>query len=321
MKTRRSWLIRAAGAVVAAGAVTAPRSRAGAQPVPLPVTVTLAPTVDATAFYYAMHQGLFERAGLAVTVKVVATGNLGIVAVVGGDAQIGFANCLSLAQAHQRGVPLQLVAGAGLYDTNAPIARIFVAADSPIRTGKDLEDHTVAVSGLHDLLSLSVRAWLASQGVDSTRIRFAELPPSAMLAALQAKRVDAISTFEPYSSDVNASGAARTIAYPYDAIARHFNVTAWFAHGSWLGTHREIAQRFGQVIRSGAEYANAHLADMVPIVAASTGMSVEVVGKALKAKLAPTVQPAQLQPLIDVAARFKELDAAFPARDMLWNGS
>lgn len=294
--------------------------RAGAQPAPIPVAVTLAPTVDATAFYYAMHQQMFERTGLAVTVKGVATGNLGIIAVVGGDAQIGFANCLSLAQAHQRGVPLRLIAGAGLYDTNAPIARIFVAADSAIRTAKDLEDHTVAVSGLHDLLALSVRAWLAQQGVDSTKIHFAELPPPTMLAALQQKRVDAISTFEPFSSDVAASGQARTLAYPYDAIAKQFNVTAWFAHESWLATHREAALRFGQVIRTAAEYANAHLADMVPVVAAATGMPVEVVGKALRAKVAPAVLAAQLQPLIDVAARFKELDAAFPARDMLWTG-
>lgn len=316
MQTRQEWLIAAGSAA----AVAASAARAGAQSAPLPVAVALAPTVDATAFYYAQHQGAFEKAGLAVTLKVVATGNLGIIAVVGGDANIGFANCLSLAQGHVRGVPLRLIAGAGLYDTNAPIARIFVAADSPIKSAKDLEDHTVAVSGLHDLLSLSVRAWLAQQGVDSTKIRFTELPPPSMLAALQSKRVDAISTFEPFSSDVVASGQARTLAYPYDAIAKQFDVTAWFAHESWLATHHEAAARFGMVIRTAAEYADAHLSDMVPIVASGTGMPVDVVSKALKAKVAPTVVAAQLQPLIDVAARFGELSSPFPARDMIWNG-
>jgi NitT/TauT family transport system substrate-binding protein len=315
--TRRAWLIAAGSA---AAAVAANAARAGAQNAPIPITVALAPTVDATAFYYAQHQGAFEKAGLAVTMKVVTTGNLGIIAVVGGDANIGFANCLSLSQAHLRGVPLRLIAGAGLYDTNAPIARIFVAADSPIKSAKDLEDHTVAVSGLHDLLALSVRAWLAQQGVDSTKIRFAELPPPTMLAALQSKRVDAISTFEPFSSDVAASGQARTLAYPYDAIAKQFDVTAWFAHESWLSAHRDAAQRFATVIRTSAEYADAHLPEMVPVVASGTGMPVEVVTKALKAKVAPTVVAAQLQPLIDVAARLGELSSAFPARDIIWNG-
>jgi NitT/TauT family transport system substrate-binding protein len=315
--TRRAWLIAAGSAAAAFAAGT---GRAGAQSAPTPVTVALAPTVDATAFYYAQKTGALERAGLAATMKVVATGNLGIIAVVGGDANIGFANCLSLAQAHLRGIPLRLIAGAGLYDTNAPIARIFVASDSAIKSARDLEDHTVAVSGLHDLLALSVRAWLAQQGVDSTKVRFTEMPPPTMLAALQTKRVDAISTFEPFSSDVASSGQARTLAYPYDAIAKQFNVTAWFAHESWLATHRDVAQRFSQVIRTSAEYADAHLADMVPVVAAGTGMPVEVVTKALKAKVAPTVVAAQLQPLIDVAAKLGELSTAFPARDMIWNG-
>ena len=315
--TRRAWLIAAGGA---AAALAAGAGRAAAQTAPIPITVALAPTVDATAFYYAQRSGALERAGLAATMKVVATGNLGVIAVVGGDANIGFANCLSLAQAHLRGVPLRLIAGAGLYDTNAPIARIFVANDSSIKSAKDLEEHTVAVSGLHDLLSLSVRAWLAQQGVDSTKVRFTEMPPPTMLAALQTKRVDAISTFEPFSSDIVASGQARTLAYPYDAIAKQFDVTAWFAHESWLGTHRDAAQRFSQVIRASAEYADAHLSDMVPVVAAGTGMPVEVVTKALKAKVAPTVIPGQLQPLIDVAAKLGELSSAFPARDMIWNG-
>ena len=310
---RKLWLA-GAGATFT-GAATA---RAGAQAALTPITIVMSPTVDATAFYYAMSKGMFEKEGLAITMKVVASGNLGIVAVVGGDAQVGFANCLSLSQAHQRGVPLQLIAGAGLYDTTAPIARIFVAADSPIRGANDLEDHVVAISGLHDLLALAVRAWLASQGADSTKIRFVELPPPAMLAALEAKRVDAISTFEPFSSDVAASGHARTLAYPYDAIAKQFNVTAWYAHGSWLASHRDAAVRYGRVIREAATYANAHLADMVPIVATASGMSLDVVGHALRAKVAPVVNPATLQPLIDVAAKFKELDAPFPARDMLY---
>jgi len=158
---------------------------------------------------------------------------------------------------------------------------------------------------------------LAQEGVDSTKIHFVEMPPPTMQAALESKRVDAISTFEPWSSNVDATGKARTIAYPYNAIARQFAVTAWFAHGSWLATHKDAALRFGQVIRTATEYTNAHLAEMIPIVAAGTGMTTEVVKNALKAKTAPTVVPAQVQPMIDAAAKLGELPAAFPAREMI----
>jgi NitT/TauT family transport system substrate-binding protein len=313
---RSAWLA-SAGAAAAAATV---RPTVGWAQTAIPVTVVMAPTVDATSFYYAQKADLFARNGLNLTVNVVTSGNLGIVAVVGGAANIGLSNALSVSQAHQKGVPLVLIAGAGLYDTNAPIVRIFVSNDSPIRTAKDLEDHVVAVSGLHDLLALAVRAWIAQQGVDSTRIRFAEMGQGAMLAALDAKRVDAIAQFEPFSSAADASGHARAIARPYDAIAPSFTVTAWFAHRDWLNAHRDAAQRFAQTIRSACEYSNAHLADMVPIVAAGSGLPPDVVQKALKAKNAPVVLPTQLQPLIDAAAKFGELTASFPAREVLYNG-
>jgi ABC-type nitrate/sulfonate/bicarbonate transport system substrate-binding protein len=91
-----------------------------------------------------------------------------------------------------------------------------------------------------------------------------------MMAALEQKRVDAICAFEPFSSDFAAKGA-RTIAYPYDAIAKQFSVTAWFVPAPWLEGHRDAVQRFAQVHRTATDYANTHLPDMMPIVASATG--------------------------------------------------
>lgn len=313
LQSRGRWLAGLGAAAIA----TSTTARAQAQtPALTPITVTLAHVVDATPFYYALRQGLFENAGLTVTLTPLASGSLAIQAVVAGAAQIGLANTLSEAAAFQHGIPLVLIAGAGLYDANAPLVRIFVPADSAIRTAKDLEGHVVSVGGLHDLLALSVRAWLARGGADPSNVRFIELTQSAMLAALEQKRVDAIALFEPFASAAEASDKARSIGRPYDAISRQFSVSAWFTVGTWLSTHHEAAVRFAQVMRQATEYANAHLADMIPIVASYTGMTPEVVKIGLKAKMAERLVPAQLQPLIDTAVKFGEL-TAFPARDLL----
>lgn len=322
LASRREWLVQGARTALGAGAFGLAATQASsAQGGSTPLTIVMAHTVDATPFYYAMRSGMFEKAGLAITLNALASGNLSIQAVVAGAAQIGLANTLSESQAHLRGIPLVLIAGAGVYDTNAPIARIYVTADSPIRTAKDLEGRIVAVSGLHDLLSMSVRAWLAQQGADSNNVRFVELPQASMAPALlEQKRVDAVSLFEPFASAIEGVGGARALARPYDAIAKAFNVTAWFAHGTWLAANRTSVVRFQNVMRQATEYANAHLTDMIPIVASFTGMTPEVVKLALKVKTAPTVLPAQLQPLIDTAAKVGELSGPFPARDLL-NGA
>lgn len=322
MESRRGWLgqLAATGGTAAFGLVAS--RPAGAQTGAPPsagtsVTVVTAPTVDAAPFYYAVNTGLFEKAGLSLVLQTIASGNLGIQAIVAGAAQVGLANSLSLAQAHTHGIPVEVISGGGLYNSSIPVARIFVANDSPVRRAKDLEGRLFAISGLHDLLALSVKAWLASQGADGSKVRFIELPQGQMLAALQQRRVDAIGQFEPFATAAAESGDARSIATPYDAIAKQFNVTLWFAYGPWIAAHRDTTERFVRVMHAATEYANAHIPDMVPIVASATGMTVEVAGHALRNKTAPSALPSQLQPLIDSAAKFGELAAAFPARELL----
>jgi NitT/TauT family transport system substrate-binding protein len=297
--------------------VAATTARAGAQSAGLPLTVLVLPTVDAAPFYYALKTGQFERAGLTITYQPIASGNLAIQSVVGGAAQIGLANSLSLSQAHAHGIPVQVIAGAGLYDAKLPVAKIFVANDSPIHTGTDLEGHVVAITGLHDLLALAFKAWLASQGADPTKIRFVELSQAQMLPALQQGRVDAIGLFEPFVTAAQDSGTARAIGTPYDAIAKQFNVTLWFGYGPYIAAHRDAIDRFVHVMQAATAYSNAHLAEMVPIFATYTGMTPEVAAHALRNKTAPAALPQDLQPLIDSAAKFGELSAPFPARDVL----
>lgn len=316
--TRRQWIARCATSLAGASALgLRATGRASAQGAPVPLTIVQAPTVDATAFYYGVKAGIFEKAGLDLTVRNVTSGSLGTVAIVGGDAQIGLSNTLSLAQAHEKGVPLTLVFGGGVYDTNLPIAKIYVAADGPIKAAKDLEDKVIAVSSVHDLMALAAKAWLASEKVDMDRVKFLEIPQSAMAAALEQKRVDAISQFEPFASGVEATGKARIIARPYDAIAKQFQVTAWYVYGPWLAAHKDAVVKFVGALKTATAYSNPHLADMIPIVAAATGLPPDVVTKALKVKTADGMNPAYLQPVIDTAARFGELKAPFPARGII----
>jgi NitT/TauT family transport system substrate-binding protein len=324
MRSRKDWLqgAAAAGSAAALAAGTARRAAAQATSAPaagIPLTALVLPTVDATPFYYALKTGWFEKAGLAVTSQPIASGNLAIQAVVAGAGQIALANSLSLAQAHARDIPVEVIGGAGLYNKDQPIARIFVASDSPIRTGKDLEGKVFAVTGLHDLLALAIKAWLASQGADGSKVRYLELAQAQMLPALQQRRVDAIGSFEPFATAVAESGDARAIATPYASIAKEFNVTLWFGYGPWIASHRDAAARFVRVMHDATAYANAHLPEMVPIVASYTGMTLEVAAHAVRNKTAAAALPSQLQPLIDSAAKYGELAAAFPARDLLAN--
>src|SRR5581483_2677156 len=126
----------------------------------------------------------------------------------------------------------------GEYTSTAPFAKILVLPDSGIATAKDLNGKTVAVTGLHDLLSLSARAWIDKNGGDPATVKFVEVPPATMPAALQQKRVDAVALFEPYVSAAEAAGA-KEIGAPYDAVSTHFMTACWFGDADWIKEHRD----------------------------------------------------------------------------------
>ena len=171
MKSRHRFL----ASLLTVSAATTVRVPASAQSPArglVPVVVHTTTPVDVVPFFYAMSAKLFERAGLEVSHQPVATGSFALVAVIGGGANIGFANPLSVITAYAKGAPVELVAPGSEFVPAAPIVEIFVTPDSPIRTAKDLEERSMAVTGLHDLLFISMRAWADANSADSSKIRF-----------------------------------------------------------------------------------------------------------------------------------------------------
>lgn len=311
---KRRTLLFASAALAAAAT-----ARATAQPAATPLAVAPNVSTDQVIFYYAQSAGLFAKAGLDVTAVPSTSGSTSLLAVVGGAAQIGFTNTLSLAVAHGKGIPLVALTPGGIYDTNAPLAEILVAGDSPLKAPHDLAGKTIAVTGLHDLLALTTTAWLVKNGVDLSSVRFLEMPASSMLPALQGKRADAIALYHPYLLAAQSAGA-RVFGKPYDAIALEFEPGLWFASTPWANAHREAALRFSAAMKDSAAYVNAHFDDLLPLIASFTKLDVETLRKIPHPRFPPGVIAAQIQPVIDTAAKFKELQTAFPAQEMIFAG-
>lgn len=294
--------------------------RVGAQSlVRAPITVAVAAATDVLPYFYAVQQGMFEKAGLDITQILGTSGSANLVAVAGGSAHIGFANCLSLIIAHTKGVPIALVAPGGGYESSNPWAQLIVAADSPIKTAKDLEGRTLGVTGLHDLFAIATEAWMEKEGADRSKVHFLELPPSAMLAGLQSKHIDAFTIQEPFRGAAVAAGA-RALASPYDAIAKQFLTAAWFANTDWTAGNRDAAIRFAQVIHQAAEYTNAHYDQLLPLIASYSKISLDLLKQSRPIRVPLSLNAALIQPLIDVATQFHEIAAPFRAQDLVLSG-
>lgn len=299
---------------VLAGLGTRPRS-AAAQSAAILLTAIPA-TPDLTVFY-ADSQGMFAKAGLHVTIQPVASGSVAQLAVIGGAAQIAASNTLSLAEAVAKGIPIVALAPGSEYTHDRPSTRLQVLPDSPLKSLADLAGKTVATSGLADLNAIGLRALIDKSGGDSSSIHFIEIPPSSMAAALEAHRVEAIISYDPFSS-ANAAKGWRSIALPLDGYAPRFISACYVAQTAWLQAHREEANTFARVIHDASLYVTAHYTELIPYVAQITKLPVATLQSLPPQTFPGGVYANLIQPVIDAAAKYQHFQP-FPASRMIYD--
>jgi NitT/TauT family transport system substrate-binding protein len=265
--------------------------------------------------YFAEGQHMFAKAGLDAHVQSIPNGAAITAAVTGGSLDVGFSNILSLALAHERGIPITLIAPAGLYLTKAPTSVLMVPKDSAAKDGRALNGKTIAVNGLKNITQLAVMAWMDKNGGDSKTASFVEMSFADMPLALSSHRVEAALIAEPVVTE--AKNAGRLLGKAYDAIAPDFLIAGWFASQSWVAAHPDLVKKIVRVIHESAVWANKNNAASAEILAGVTKIDPATLRTMVRSVYAERLEPAQIQPLIDLAARYGLLKAAFPAQDLI----
>jgi NitT/TauT family transport system substrate-binding protein len=304
---RQAFFISAAAFAVAA-------SPAAAQSRPAVTVATIAndPLVGP---FYAKQQHFFENAGLDATVSVMNNGAAVIAAVAGGSVDFGGSNLQSLVVAYKKGVPIQLVAPAGVFNKSSPVAAIIVPKNSSIMTAKDLEGKVIAASPLKSLSEFAADIWIDKNGGDSSKVKYVEIPFGEMESALLQGRVAAASLTEPYISQ--AQGTCRVLALPYSAIAPQFLTSAFFTSVAFARAHPDSVAKFASAMRTTALWANTHQAASGEILGTVAKLDPKTVADMSRVMYAERLTPALIQPTIDLSVTFKVIDAGYPASDMI----
>jgi NitT/TauT family transport system substrate-binding protein len=265
--------------------------------------------------YYAADTGAFDAAGLKVTVSTFANGAAQAEACAGGAIDVGLGEATELANGISHGLPFAIFAGGSLYTTSAPTTFLCVGSDSPVRAAKELEGRIVAVPSLVSLSSMSVKAWLVQNGADVAKVHFVEMPQSVMAAAIVRGSIAAAHIGEPSLSGTGQT--LRRIATPYDAIAKQFQISDWFASRDWLKANAATVKVLTAVIYQTARWANGHTDDSAAILAKYSKMDVEGVRRMTRTRYATSLDPRLIQPVLDTAFAFGGLPRAMRATDMI----
>jgi NitT/TauT family transport system substrate-binding protein len=316
IRTTRASFVRTAAVAGASAAFGIPVRGAAQSNAPVALRLASSPDDDVTPALYARSAGLFQKAGLTVTVEPLANGTAVAAAIAGGSIDIGKASLVSILNAHVRGVPFVIVGPSGRADLRRTNGGLLVLKDSPFVTGHDLNGKIVAVPALNDLQTLATRTWIDKNGGDSKTVSFVEEPGPAIGVALDSNRIAAGLLANPVAAQLMATGRYRSIAEPIQEVFNHLMVSAWISMADWTAKNADVVRRFGQAIVPATVYANEHPDKTVDLIAAFSGIDRATVATMGRASYSTSLSPALVQPLVDAAARYGAIPKDFNAVEL-----
>jgi len=308
--TNRRSVLTGLGAAVAAAALP---SQARANDALHIATIPLDAGAEA---YYAYDLGYFRDAGIDAQVDAIMSGAATASAVASGAIDIGFSNLISIAAAYKRNIPFTLLAPGSLYTASIPTSVLMVPSVSTAKTARDLNGKTLAVNGLKTITQYAPQLWIDKNGGDSTTVKYIEMSFPDIVQALGANRIDAAIVADPFIAQ--AKSGARILADAYDAIGSRYIIGCWFTTKQWASAHADLAARFTQTIARTAQWANTHKPQSGAILAKYAKMDPAVAATMLRVDYAPRFTVAEMQPVIDLAARYGGLPATFPADELVF---
>jgi NitT/TauT family transport system substrate-binding protein len=287
--------------------------RAGAQTLAT-LEVAGPPNDTGGLLFYAADMGFYEKAGLRVRVTSLANSGSISSAIASGSVQIGSFAVSVGALAHEKGLPLVMIAPAGLYLSSAPTSGLIVPKNSPIRKASDLNGKTIATRDISNMSYFGAKQWIDKNGGDSKSIHWIEIPDTGDVPALESGRIDAASVSEPALDDALRSGEIRSLAPVFDAIGKRFLISGYFTSEDFAKAHPDVVRKFAGVMSVTARWANGNRARSGQIL--EKYAQATVLPGSTRITYAERLSAADVQPVLDLLLKYGLLKAPMRAKDM-----
>ena len=315
----RRLLRAAAAALIGVGATLLAPALARAQDVKL--LLDWIPTGDYAAYYAAVDRGFYKEAGLNVTIERGFGSSDTVTKIATGVAQFGIADIGALMAGSVRSqVPVRAIAS--IY--TRPPHSIFVLADSPIRTFKDLEGRSLA-GAPGSAVRVFLPLVLSRNKVDIGKVQIINSEPATMGPLLVSGKANAVTGFLPnrprFEAMAKEQGKEVRVLQFSETLQIYGN--ALIASDATIAKNPELVRRFVAATLRGLEFtrtnpraATESMARMVPGIEAQREMAAAEIANALVfdsevAKRLPvgSFDAAQLRRTWETVAEAQQLEA------------
>lgn len=207
------------------------------------IKVGITPAISNAPLYLAKTRGIFDKHGLDVEF-VEGNGPVLMSGVVSGSVDISTPTMTTLLQAIDSGLDLSILAGFNVITRAQQDQAVVVRKDVSIKEPADFQGKTVGISTVGATMHVMFDAWLVRNGVDSSQVRYVEIPFPQMGDVMRQGTVDAVVTIQPFthriiSADIGTMGPNFTSELP-----EGLPIIGFVATKSWLAQHADTVKRF-----------------------------------------------------------------------------
>jgi len=219
------------------------------------VRVVYIPIVDALPLFVAKDQGFFDKRGLDVTATAVANQGVVVSSLASKSAEIGFTVTISMLQAREAGLQMKAVAGAAAFPIPSPRnVGVVAKTGSGIKGPADLVGKRVGVIGLRAFHHIMVQRWLAENGVDSSKVRFAEVPFPLGPDLLKAGQVDAVVSVDPFFKRMIDTGIGYVVGDFMGTVPDGTLIDFYMSTAEWAKDNLAAARGFREALAEAADF-------------------------------------------------------------------
>lgn len=219
------------------------------------VRVVYIPIVDALPLFVAKDSGFFAKRGLDVTATAVSNQGVVVSSLASKSADIGFTVTVSMLQARDAGLQMKAVAGAAAFPIPSPRnVGVVARTGSGIQGPRDLVGKRVGVIGLRAFHHIMVQRWLAENGVDSSKVSFAEVPFPQGPDLLKAGQVDAVVSVDPFFKRMIESGIGYVVGDFMGTVPDGTLIDFYMTTAEWARDNLPAARAFRDALAEAADF-------------------------------------------------------------------
>jgi NitT/TauT family transport system substrate-binding protein len=317
MTTR--WVHRAVRGAICLAAISllATSCRKEAAP-PRTLRVGYIPIADCSQLFVGIEKGFFSDEGLKLELVSMPGGAPILQALGSRSLDVGFSNVVSLILARDAGIPFFAISGGPAQDSLHREHGILVPQASAIRAVSDLAGKRVALNTRRNIDELMVRLLLARAGVDTSSVRFVEVPFPRMVSVLSAGEIDAAAAIEPFVTFGQRDGQARVLTYNYVDVQPVTEISTFVVRGDWLEANPDVAVRFNRALQRASHFANANPDSVRAILTRYTSLDQTQLQGVTLPFFTDSLSVVRLQTMANHVRDLGWTQVAVPAAELIW---